>query len=202
MIIQAMKRNLMAKELPPFESMTGSLLVAMPQIEDPHFQRAVVYLTHHNRTDGARGIIINKPTDRISCQEILEQLKMPVTENCSFPSVLIGGPDHRLQGFILHTPEVFYQETQKITDDICLTTTQEILGEIALGHRPNKFLVAIGCASWAPSQMEEEIMGNLWLSVPCNKEILFDTPYEKKWEKAISLLGFSANQFSPKAGKA
>lgn len=188
--------------LHPFESMKGSLLVAMPQMEDPHFQRAVVYLTHHSQTEGARGIVINKPTNRITCQEILEQLKMPVTESADFPPVLIGGPDHRLQGFILHTPEVFYQETQKITDDICLTTTQEILGEIALGHKPNQFLVAIGCATWAPSQMEEEIMGNLWLSVPANKEIIFETPHEQKWEKAISLLGFSVHQFAPKAGKA
>ena len=192
----------MAKELPPFESMKGTLLVAMPQMEDPSFRHAVVYLTHHTQAEGARGIVVNKPTNRITCQEILDQLKMPVTENTDFPSVLIGGPDHRLQGFILHTPEVCYQETQKITDDICLTTTQEILGEIALGHKPNQYLVAIGCATWAPSQMEEEMMGNLWLSVPANQEILFEIPYEKKWEKAISLLGFSANQFAPKAGKA
>ena len=192
----------MPKELPPFESMKGSLLVAMPQIEDIHFQKTVIYLTHHSQTDGARGIIINKPTNRITCSEILDQLKMPTTENVDFPPVLIGGPDHRLQGFILHTPEVSYPETQKITDDIFLTTTQEILGEIALGHRPEKYLVAVGCATWAPSQMEEEIMGNLWLSVPANKEILFDIPYDQKWEKAVSLLGFSVHQFAPKAGKA
>ncbi len=192
----------MANELSPFTSMVGSLLVAMPQMEDPYFQRAVVYLTHHNQSEGARGIVINKPTSKITCQEILDQLKMPSAETNAFPPVLIGGPDHRLQGFILHTPEVFYPETQKITDDICLTTTQEILGEIALGHRPNQYLVAIGCATWAPSQMEEELMGNLWLSVPANKEVLFETPYEKKWEKAINLLGFSANLFAPKAGKA
>ena len=192
----------MPKELPPFESMKGSLLVAMPQMEDPHFQHTVIYLTHHTQTEGARGIIINKPTTRITCQEILEQLKMPLTEENSFPPVLIGGPDHRLQGFILHTAEVSYQETQKITNDICLTTTQEILGEIALGHKPNHFLVAIGCATWSPSQLEEEIMGNLWLPVPASMEIIFETPYEKKWEKAISSLGFSTNQFAPRAGKA
>ena len=190
------------KDLPPFATMTGSLLVAMPQMEDAHFQYSVIYITHHSPKDGTRGIVINKPTNRITCQEILEQLKMPVADEYTFPPVLIGGPDHRLQGFILHTPEVSYQETQKITDEVSLTTTQEILGEIALGHRPDKYLVAVGCASWAPSQMEEEIMGNIWLSVPANKEILFDTPYEQKWEKAISLLGFSANQFAPQAGKA
>ena len=91
---------------------------------------------------------------------------------------------------------------EKITNDICLTTTQEILGEIALGHKPNHFLVAIGCATWSPSQLEEEIMGNLWLPVPASMEIIFETPYEKKWEKAISSLGFSTNQFAPRAGKA
>lgn len=191
-----------SRELPPFKSMVGSLLIAMPEIQDGHFNRSVVYLTHHTQTEGARGIIINKPTDKIGCQEILDQLKMPVMDDVSFPPVLIGGPDHRMQGFILHTPELYYQETQKIAEGVCLTTTQEILGEIAMGHRPSKYLVAVGCATWAPSQMEEEIMGNLWLTTSATQEILFDTPHNQKWEKAIGLLGFSSNLFAPKAGKA
>ena len=103
------------RQLPPFKSMVGSLLVAMPEIQDSHFNRSVIYLTHHSQTEGARGIIINKPTDKIGCQEILDQLKMPVMDDISFPPVLIGGPDHRMQGFILHTPELsIYPETTTV----------------------------------------------------------------------------------------
>ncbi len=189
-------------DLPPFESLVGSLLIAIPEMEDKRFSQTVIYITHHTQTEGARGIILNQPTDKITCQEILEQLKMPCQEGISFPRVLIGGPDHKMQGFILHTPEVKYAETQKITESVSLTTTQEILGEIALGHQPQKYLVAVGCATWAPSQMEEEIMGNLWLNVPANNTLLFDTPYDQKWTEAMHLLGINPEQFAPRAGKA
>lgn len=190
------------RELPPFESLVGSFLIAMPEMEDKRFHHTVIYITHHTKEEGASGLIINQPTDKITCQEILEQLKMPHLESVVFPKILVGGPDHRMQGFILHTPEVSYPETQKITEEVSLTTTQEILGQIAQGNRPNKYLVAVGCASWAPSQMEEEIMGNLWLNTPANNEILFDVPFDQKWEKAMNLLGIVPDCFAPKAGKA
>lgn len=190
------------QELPPFKSFVGQLLIAMPEMEDKRFHHTVIYITHHSQTEGASGLIINQPTDKMTCQEILDQLKMPYKEDIVFPKVLIGGPDHRMQGFILHTPEVQYPETQKITDTISLTTTQEILGQIAQGNRPQKYQVAVGCASWAPSQMEEEIMGNLWLSVSATNDILFDEPYDKRWEKAMQLLGIYPAHFAPKAGKA
>ncbi len=189
-------------ELPPFESLVGHLLIAMPESEDKRFHHAVVYITHHSKDQGAKGLIINQPTDKITCQEILEQLQMPFKEEVVFPKILIGGPDHRMQGFILHTPEVSYPETEKITDSISLTSTQEILGQIAQGKQPAKYQVAVGCASWAPSQMEEEIMGNLWLNVPATDEILFDEPYDTRWEKAMRLLGICPEHFAPKAGKA
>jgi len=190
------------RELPPFQSLVGSFLIAMPEMEDKRFHHTLIYITHHTQTEGASGLIINQPTDKITCLEILEQLKMPHLGNVIFPKILVGGPDHKMQGFILHTPEVNFPETQKITETVSLTTTQEILGEIAQGHRPDKYLVAVGCASWAPSQMEEEIMGNLWLNTPANNEILFDIPYDQKWGKAMNLLGINPNHFSPKAGKA
>ena len=190
------------QELPPFESLAGSFLIAMPEMDDKRFYHAVIYITHHTQSEGASGIMINQPTDKITCREILEQLKMPCSDNVQFPKILIGGPDHKVQGFILHTPEISYPETKKITETVSLTTTQEILGDIAQGHQPNKYLVAVGCASWVPSQLEEEIMGNLWLNVPATKEILFDEPYDTRWEKAMQLLGICPDHFAPKAGKA
>ena len=190
------------RQLPPFCSMAGSLLIAMPNIGDKRFQQAVIYITQHTENEGASGLIINKPIPKISYQDILAQLRIKYDENTNFPPVLDGGPDHKMQGFILHTPDVFYPETMAVTNEVHLTATQEILTDIATGKSPLNYLLAVGCATWSPSQMEEEIMGNIWLTAPANNEILFQTPYEERWEKALALLGIISAQFSARAGKA
>ena len=139
---------------------------------------------------------------KISCQDILTQLRIKYDEAEKFPPILEGGPDRKMQGFILHTSDCFYPETIAVTNEVCLTSTQEILTNIASGKSPQDYLFAVGCATWSPSQMEEEIMGNIWLTVPANNDILFHTPYEDRWEKALNLLGVNSALFSSRAGKA
>ena len=193
---------MIGRELPPFTSLAGSLLIAMPNIEDRRFQKAVIYITHHSESEGARGLVINKPIPKISCQDILAQLRIKYNENSCFPPVLDGGPDHKMQGFILHTPDSFYTETTPVTNQVHLTSTQEILTDIASGKAPQNYLLAVGCCTWSPSQMEEEIMGNIWLTAPANSDILFQAPYEERWEKTLKLLGIRPELFSVQAGKA
>ena len=190
------------RHLPPFVSLAGSFLIAMPNVEDKRFQHAVIYITQHTENEGASGLTINKPLSKISCQDILAQLHIKYDTNVFFPPVLEGGPDHKMQGFILHTPDIFYPETIPITNEVHLTATQEILTDIAAKKAPQSYLMAVGCVTWAPGQMEEEIMGNIWLTVPANSEILFHTPYEERWEKALGLLGVNPDLFSARAGKA
>ena len=191
-----------ARQLPPFTPLTGMLLVAMPDIEDRRFEKAVIYITQHTENEGASGLVINKPMSKISCQDILAQLRIKYDETMAFPPVINGGPDRKMQGFILHTPDCFYPETLAVTNEIYLTATQEILGDIATGKAPQDYLLAVGCCTWSPSQMEEEIMGNIWLTVPANVDILFHTAYEERWEKALSLLGITPEVFASRAGKA
>ena len=190
------------RHLPPFTSFAGSFLVAMPNIEDKRFQHSVIYVTQHTENEGASGLIINKPISRISCQDILTQLRIKYDEKVCFPPVLDGGPDRKMQGFIVHTPDVFYPETIPVTNEVHLTATQEILVDIAQGKSPQNYLLAVGCCTWSPSQMEEEIMGNIWLTIPANTDILFYTPYEERWEKSLKLLGIMPELFSSRAGKA
>ena len=190
------------RQLPPFTSLAGSFLVAMPDIEDRFFEKAVVYITQHTENEGARGLVINKPMPKISCQDVLAQLKIPYDSSVAFPPILNGGPDRKMHGFILHTPDSFYPETQAVTNQVHLTATQEILSDIAVGKAPRDYLLAVGCCTWSPSQMEEEIMGNIWLTVPANMDILFHTPCEERWEKTLSLLGIIPETFSSRAGKA
>ena len=182
--------------------MAVSLLIAMPNIEDKRFNQAVVYITHHSENEGASGLVINKPIPKISCQDILAQLRIQYDESAQFPPVLDGGPDHKMQGFILHTPDCFYSETTPVTNQIHLTATQEILADIASGKSPQNYLLAVGCCTWSRSQMEEEIMGNIWLTAPADNDILFHAPYEERWEQALKLLGISPESFSARAGKA
>ena len=190
------------RNLPPFSSLAGSFLIAMPNIEDKRFQKAVVYIAQHTENEGANGLIINKPIPKISCEDILTQLRIKYDEKVHFPPVLDGGPDRKMQGFILHTPDVFYPETVAITNEVHLTATQEILTDIALGKAPQNYLITVGCCTWSPSQMEEEIMGNVWLTAPANLDILFHTPYEERWDKALRQLGIIPENFSVRAGKA
>ena len=190
------------RQLPPFTSLAGSFLLAMPDIEDRRFEKAVVYITQHSENEGATGLVINKPMSKISCQDILAQLKIQYDPMAAFPPVVNGGPDRKMQGFILHTPDSFYPETLPITNEVHLTATQEILTDIAAGKAPIDYLLAIGCCTWSPSQMEEEIMGNIWLTAPANTDILFHTPYEERWDKALNCLGINPDFFSARAGKA
>ena len=190
------------RQLPPFLSLAGSLLVAMPDAEDKYFQKAVIYVTQHTEEGGASGIMINKPLSKVSCQDILAQLKIQHDKGVMFPPVLDGGPDRKMQGFILHTPDCFYPETQAVTNEVHLTSTQEILMDIALGKAPQSYLLTVGCCTWAPGQVEEEIMGNIWLTIPANTDILFHFPYEERWESALKLLKIMPESFSSRAGKA
>lgn len=190
------------KQTLPFTSFAGSLLIAMPDIEDKRFQKAVIYIAQHTEFEGANGLIINKPIPKVSYQDILAQLRIKYDINASFPPVLEGGPDRKMQGFILHTPDVFYPETVAISNEVHLTATQEILTDIAAGKAPQNYLLAVGCCTWSPSQMEEEIMGNIWLTAPATLDILFNTPYEERWEKSLKQLGINSETFSSRAGKA
>ena len=190
------------RQLPPFSSLAGSLLLAMPDIEDQRFEKAVVYITQHTENEGATGLVINKPMPQISCRDILSQLKIPCDNHMTFPLVVNGGPDRKVQGFILHTSDCFYPETLAVTNEVHLTSTQEILTDIANGKSPKDYLLAVGCCTWSPSQMEEEIMGNIWLTAPATTDILFHVPYEERWEQALSLLGIRSESFAARAGKA
>ena len=193
---------MLLRQLPPFTSLAGGFLVAMPDIEDKRFQQSVIFITQHTENEGATGLVINKPMPKISCQDILSQLRIKYDEKQFFPPVLEGGPDRKMQGFILHTPDVFYPETLPITNEVHLTATQEILTDIAVGKAPQNYLLTVGCCTWSPSQMEEEIMGNIWLTVPANNDILFRVPYEERWKKTLNSLGINPDLFSSRAGKA
>lgn len=194
-----MKDNL---DLDSFHSLKGHLLVAMPNIDDPRFEKAVIYIYAHSETHGAQGIIINRPAEKMVFNDILDQLNIFYTPKEHQPVVLLGGPDRITNGFILHTTDYTSPETTIIQHDIALTSTQNILEDIACDAGPYKSLIALGCATWIRGQIEDEIMNNVWLTIPADPSILFDTPYSQRWSESIRTLGIQPYYLTSLSGKA
>jgi putative transcriptional regulator len=174
----------------------GQLLIAMPAMGDTRFSRSVIYLCAHS-SEGAMGIIINQRAPNISFTELLEQLNIvPSEDRISLPTALsamavhLGGPVETGRGFVLHSADYFKAEsTLPIDESVCLTATIDILRDIAKGSGPDKALLALGYAGWAPGQLENEIQSNGWLNCPANPELIFDSEVDRKYNRALSSLG-------------
>ena len=177
----------------------GQLLVAMPGMEDPRFDRAVVYLCAHS-SEGAMGLIINQRAPHLNFADLLYQLNIGVDGeqidlNASggrMPDldIHVGGPVDAGRGFVLHSADYFIENsTLPIDQSVCLTATVEILRAIAKGQGPTQALLALGYAGWAPGQLEFEIQENGWLICPATPELIFDHDLEHKYERTLHSLG-------------
>ena len=182
--------------------LNNHFLIAMPTMKDPNFNGTVTYLCKHDE-NGALGIIINRPLD-MQVSEIFRQLSFDVLdEDQAERPVLGGGPVQREMGFVLHQSQETYDKTLNPDElGIKVTVSQDILNSMARGEGPQPALVALGYAGWDPGQLEAELAANAWLSVPANPTILFDTPFDKRWEAAAALLGVNISQLSNYAGHA
>lgn len=179
-------------------SFRDHFLIAMPKMQDPNFEGTVTYICDHNE-HGAMGIVINRPMDML-LGEILAQLDFGGEKNEEL--VYAGGPVQMERGFVLHPPESEWQSSLKISERISLTTSRDILEALAIEQGPSEHLVALGYAGWGAGQLEQEIVENCWLTCPSDERILFSVPFEKKFDAAISLLGFDPNQLSDQTGHA
>ncbi len=191
----------MVKQNETFDSLKGHFLIAMPQIDDLRFEKAVIYLYEHT-PNGAAGIVINRPAENMSFTEILNQLKINHPELSNPPQIVLGGPDKFTNGFILHSPDYQGESTVRISDEICLTTTQDILYDISQDNGPTKNLISLGCATWMRGQLEDEIMNNVWLTSNEDSNIIFNIPFEKRWQTALNKMGISSQYLSTEFGKA
>jgi putative transcriptional regulator len=187
----------------------GQLLVAMPVMGDPRFERSVIYLCAHS-AEGAMGIIVNRPAGSIDFPGLLvqldiikksEQIKLP--ENAETLKVLKGGPVETGRGFVLHSSDFFIQDaTLRIDDEICLTATVDILKAIARGSGPKHAILALGYAGWAAGQLESEIQGNGWLHCDADPDLIFGGDVEEKYDRALRKIGIDPGMLSNEAGHA
>jgi putative transcriptional regulator len=184
-------------------SLTGQLLIAMPQMGDPFFARSVVYLCAHSEETGAMGLIVNKTIDSLTIDELYAQLKIePVTRAKQRQRVHFGGPVATGQGFVLHSADYHDEGTLGIGDEFALTATVDILRASGKGEGPRQCLVALGYAGWGPGQLDSEIQANGWLLVAADTGLVFDLEIDNKWQRALAKLGVSPEMLSGESGHA
>lgn len=184
-----------------FASLNNHFLIAMPGLSDPNFHHTATLICEHNE-DGAIGIVINRPLG-ISLGDILDHMNIKAnSEAIAARPVYMGGPVQGERGFVVHEPLGNWDATLKVTDNTGVTSSRDILEAIAQGAGPEKSFVTLGYAGWGPGQLEQELAANAWLSGPANSGIVFDVPYEQRWEAAAALIGVDLKLLSSDAGHA
>ncbi|OQX12731.1 MAG: hypothetical protein BWK73_14240 [Thiothrix lacustris] len=182
-------------------NLRNHLLIAMPSMGDPHFEHTVSLICQHDEF-GAFGVTINRPLD-MTVGELFEQLDIVIDDpHIAGQYALSGGPVQAEQGFVLHDGNRNWDSTLRISDDLALTSSRDILQDIAHDHGPAHFLLLLGCAGWSPGQLEHEIKENTWLTCDSSAPILFEMPYPQRWRGAARTLGVDLNLLGVAAGHA
>ena len=185
-----------------FPSLKNYFLLAMPGITDPIFAHSITYLCEHGE-DGAMGIVINRPLD-LCWRDIFAQLKLHECAGSDGDQpVLAGGPVQMERGFVLHRPTPrHWDNSLMIASDIILTTSLDIISALANNEGPPGSLVALGYAGWSEGQLEQELAGNYWLTLPADQHILFDVPLHLRAHAAATKLGIDLDLMVATAGHA
>jgi putative transcriptional regulator len=168
---------------------------------DPNFAQTVTLVCDHSER-GALGLILNKPLS-MRMSEIFEQLEIELPGGpLSGRQVLRGGPMQTDRGFVVHPAGGESDSTLKVSDTIHVTTSRDILAAMARGDGPSQAVIALGYAGWDGGQLEDEIRANAWLSAPVDTSLIFDMPFESRWQAAGRLLGVDLERISPISGNA
>ena len=181
--------------------LTGQLLIAMPQMEDPRFEHSVVYLFSHSQDEGAMGVIINKTIEDLTEGELFAHLEIAQAAP-SLQPVHFGGPVGTELGFVLHSAEYREEGTVGIGDDFALTTSFDVLRAMSKGNGPRRRLLALGYAGWGPGQLEAELQANGWLVVAADTDLVFAADDGAKWNRALAKLGVKPEMLSGGVGRA
>lgn len=191
-------------------NLTNHFLIAMPGLDDAAFARSVVYVCEHSER-GALGLVINKPSD-IDLKGLFDKVQLPLgRDDLQQLPVFQGGPVQTDRGFVLHEPffadadkpdEPVYASTMSIPGGLEMTTSKDVLEALSSGNGPRRVLVSLGYSAWGEGQLESELGDNSWLTVDADLSVIFDTPVDQRYDKALGLLGLQLWMLSPQAGHA
>jgi putative transcriptional regulator len=186
-------------------SLAHHFLIAMPAMADPNFSRTLTYICEHN-AEGALGVIVNRPME-MSLATLFERVSIPLdaseaVANFGEKPVYFGGPVQTDRGFVLHRPLGDWQSTLKVTDDIGLTSSRDVLQTMSETGEPQDVLVTLGYSGWSAGQLEWELSQNAWLTVAAEPQIIFDIAPDERLPAAMRLLGVNFTNLSDVAGHA
>ncbi len=191
-------------------NLTNHFLIAMPGLEDAAFSRSVIYVCEHSER-GALGLVINKPSD-INLKGLFDKVQLPLgRDDLQQLPVFQGGPVQTDRGFVLHEAffsaadkpdEPVYASTMSIPGGLEMTTSKDVLEALSGGNGPRRVLVSLGYSAWGEGQLESELGDNSWLTVDADLAVIFDTPVDQRYDKALGLLGLEMWMLSPQAGRA
>jgi putative transcriptional regulator len=189
-------------------SLEGQFLVAMPGMEDERFADSVILLVGHG-DEGAMGLVVNQEMSNLRFSDILDELDLGdpdavirLPERIRDRTVMRGGPVEKSRGFVLHSADYHSGNTYKVTEEIGLTATLDVLKAMAFGPAPQASFFALGCCGWSPGQLEREIGENGWLTAPFSRDLLFDVPVEDRYDRALESLHITRATLSTNAGHA
>jgi putative transcriptional regulator len=175
--------------------------MAVPSLADPNFRYSVTCISEHT-TEGALGIVVNHVHAGIDLKMIFKELEITFVSDVAAVPVYVGGPVHSHELFVLHARPLLEYGGILINEALALSNSRAILEAIAAGKGPQDYIIALGCAGWGPGQLEWELSQNAWLTGACSHEILFHTPVEARWERAIQQLGIDPTLLSDTVGHA
>ena len=186
-------------------NLTNQFLIAMPGMGGDAFEGTVIYLCEHTE-NGALGLVINKPID-IKLKNLFEKVELNLDRgDISDSPVFFGGPVQTERGFVLHDQldeeGGHYSSSLKIPGGLEMTTSKDVLEALSHGAGPKRILVTLGYSGWGAGQLEDEMGRNNWINVNAQTDIIFDTPIEQRYDKALSLLGIDVRMLSSDAGHA
>ena len=187
--------------------LANQLLIAMPGMLDDQFAGTVVYVCEHN-DQGAMGLVVNRPTN-IDLKDLFERIELKLeSEPLTKQPVYLGGPVQTERGFVLHpqADDIRYNSSLTIPGGLAMTTSKDVLEAVSVGQGPEQFLMTLGYAGWSAGQLEDEISRNGWLNVSTNiddlKKIIFETPFDRRYEKVMGIIGVDPSHLSGDVGHA
>ncbi|MEY8877971.1 MAG: YqgE/AlgH family protein [Leptothrix sp. (in: b-proteobacteria)] len=187
-------------------NLTNQFLIAMPGMSDEQFAGTVIYLCEHTER-GALGLVINRPID-LNLRNLFERVDLSLDrDDLADEPVYYGGPVQTERGFVLHESMADagapFNSTLAIPGGgLAMTTSRDVLEALSSGDGPKRVLITLGYSGWAAGQLEDELGRNGWLNVDADPGIIFDTPVEQRYSRALSLLGVDPMMLSPDAGHA
>lgn len=182
--------------------LSGQLLISMPGISDPRFERTLILVCAHD-DQHAMGLALNHPVEGLTVPDLLERLEIKSTIRLPSDLVLVGGPVERERGFVLHTDDYRGEFSLAVGAGVALTATREVLETMANNpDHPRRSLLALGYAGWGAGQLEHEIRENVWLTCEPDEALIFDAEHDTKWARALAKLGIDPKFLSAEAGRA